>query len=149
MTSSTRGRGTPISTPQHWRDPLAVASAKRDAGLVAWLDGTARDLPGGPFDAAVMTGHAVQCLLTDDEILETLVEVRRRLAPTGRFLFETRNPARKAWLDWQSPNGPDAVASGAGPLLTAWTLVEVRNELVTFDAASSSEVIIAATAPGN
>lgn len=53
----------------------------------------------GPFDAAVMTGHAFQCLLTDDEILETLVEVRRRLAPTGRFLFETRNPARKAWLD--------------------------------------------------
>lgn len=112
---------------------LAVARARHDAGLVAWLDGTARDLPEGPFDAAVMIGHAFQCLLTDDEILETLVEVRRRLAPGGRFLFETRNPARKAWLDWQSPNGPDAVASSAGPLLTAWTLVEVRDELVTFE----------------
>lgn len=112
---------------------LAVARSRPGADRVTWVDGTARDLPGGPFDAAVMTGHAFQCLLTDEEILETLAEVRRRLAPGGRFLFETRNPARRAWLDWQSPDGPDAVDSSAGPLLTAWTLVEVRDELVTFE----------------
>jgi ubiquinone/menaquinone biosynthesis C-methylase UbiE len=112
---------------------LAVARSRPDADRVTWVDGTARHLPTGPFDAAVMTGHAFQCLLTDEEILETLTEVRLRLAPGGRFLFETRNPARRAWLDWQSPDGPDAVESSAGPLLTAWTLVEVRGELVTFE----------------
>lgn len=112
---------------------LAVARAREDAGLVTWIDGTARDLPTGPLDAAVMTGHAFQCLLTDAAILETLSEVRRRLARGARFLFETRNPARQAWLDWQSPDGPEQVESTAGPLLTARRLIEVRDELVTFE----------------
>jgi SAM-dependent methyltransferase len=112
---------------------LAVARAKENADLVTWLEGTAPDLPPGPFDAAVMTGHAFQCLLTDDDILGTLAAVASRLVPGGRFLFETRNPARRAWLDWQSPDGPEHVESTAGPLLTAWTLVEVRDELVTFE----------------
>lgn len=112
---------------------LAVARSRTDAALVSWVDGTAADLPAGPFDAAVMTGHAFQCLLTDEEILETLAAVRGRLAPGGRFLFETRNPARRAWLDWQSPDGPAAVESTAGPLSTARKLIDVRGELVTFE----------------
>lgn len=82
---------------------LAVARSRPDAVRVTCVNGTARDLPTGPFDAAVMTGHAFQCLLTDEEILETLTEVRRRLAPGGRFLFETRNPARRAWLAMPTP----------------------------------------------
>ncbi|THJ67439.1 methyltransferase domain-containing protein [Arthrobacter echini] len=113
---------------------LDVARSRDDAERVTWLEGTARDLGPGPFDAAVMTGHAFQCLLTDEEILETLTEVRRRLVPGGRFMFETRNPTQKAWLDWQSPHGPEAIDSSAGPLLTAWRLIDVRDELVTFEA---------------
>ncbi len=112
---------------------LALARTKNDAERVTWLEGTARDLGPGPFEAAVMTGHAFQCLLTDEEILETLTEVRRRLVPGGRFMFETRNPTQRAWLTWQSPHGPETVDSSAGPLLTARQLVEVRDELVTFE----------------
>lgn len=112
---------------------LALARSKDDAALVTWLEGTAGDLGPGPFDAAVMTGHAFQCLLTDEEILETLTEVRRRLVPGGRFMFETRNPAHRAWLGWQSPDGPATVDSSAGPLLTGRRLVDVREERVTFE----------------
>ncbi len=112
---------------------LDVARAKRGAERVDWVQGTARDLPEEPLDAAVMTGHAFQCLLTDEAVLETFTEVRRGLVPGGRFLFETRNPERKAWLDWQSPDGPSHVTSSAGALRTAWQLIEVRGELVTFE----------------
>ncbi|GAA3438926.1 methyltransferase domain-containing protein [Kutzneria kofuensis] len=49
---------------------------------------------------AVMTGHAFQCLLTDSDVLTTLRGVRDALTPAGRFVFETRNPAARAWEQW-------------------------------------------------
>ncbi|WAP51101.1 class I SAM-dependent methyltransferase [Arthrobacter sp. ATA002] len=70
-------------------DPAAAmldSARSRDGGeLVTWLSGTAVDLPEGPFDAAVMTGHAFQCLLTEAEILSTLEAVGSRLTPGGTF----------------------------------------------------------------
>lgn len=117
---------------------LDVARTRDGGELVAWLPGTAVDLPEGPFDAAVMTGHAFQCLLTQDEILETLQAVRSRLAPGGTFYFETRNPAARAWLDWDSAAaGPEVQESSAGTLEVEWELISVREMpdgvLVTFE----------------
>ncbi|MDK1360251.1 class I SAM-dependent methyltransferase [Arthrobacter sp. zg-Y1219] len=117
---------------------LAVARTRDGAELVTWLDGTAVDLPVGAFDAAVMTGHAFQCLLTESEILETLKAVRSRLAPGGTFYFETRNPSAKAWLEWDSSRDVPAVQeSSAGPLEVTWRLLAVKEQpggvLVTFE----------------
>lgn len=117
---------------------LAAARTRDGAETVTWLDGTAVDLPAGPFDAAVMTGHAFQCLLTGAEILETLEAVRSRLAPGGTFYFETRNPAAKAWLAWDSSAaGPEVQESSAGTLEVAWELIAADEQpdgvLVTFE----------------
>ena len=117
---------------------LDAARTRDGAELVTWLPGTAADLPEGPFDAAVMTGHAFQCLLTRAEILETLQAVRSRLAPGGTFYFETRNPAAKAWLGWDSAAaGPEVQESSAGTLEVEWELISVREMpdgvLVTFE----------------
>jgi hypothetical protein len=54
----------------------------------------------GEFDFAVMTGHAFQVLLTDDELRTAFAAIRRALTPDGRFGFDTRNPARRAWERW-------------------------------------------------
>ena len=116
---------------------LDAARTRDGAELVTWLPGTAADLPEGPFDAAVMTGHAFQCLLTRADILETLQAVRSRLAPGGTFYFETRNPAAKAWLGWDSAAGPEVQESSAGTLEVEWELISVREMpdgvLVTFE----------------
>ncbi|MET4061589.1 ubiquinone/menaquinone biosynthesis C-methylase UbiE [Arthrobacter sp. UYP6] len=123
-------------------DPAAgmlAAARSRDGGeLVTWLHGTAVNLPAGPFDAAVMTGHAFQCLLTEAEILATLEAVRSRLTPGGTFYFESRNPATKAWLEWDSGSaGPERQESSAGPLEVEWELIAAEEEpdgvLVTFE----------------
>jgi SAM-dependent methyltransferase len=58
----------------------------------------------GAFDLAVMTGHAFQELLTDQEITAALAALRRALAPGGAFAFETRNPAARAWESWHPGN---------------------------------------------
>lgn len=117
---------------------LEVAQSRSGGEAVTWLQGTAADLPAGPFDAALMTGHAFQCLLTRAEILETLTSIRSRLSPGGTFYFETRNPTVKAWLEWDSSNsGPVSQESSAGPLEVEWELIAVEDQddgvLVTFE----------------
>ncbi|MFF9482053.1 class I SAM-dependent methyltransferase [Streptomyces sp. NPDC014733] len=64
------------------------------------------------FDLVVMTGHAFQVLCEDAELRAALTVVRRALAPGGRFAFETRNPAARAWERWTPAHavevtGPD------------------------------------------
>jgi len=80
---------------------LRVARARPDASKVSWVmsDGQGMDL-GQRFDLITMTGHAFQALLTDEDVLAVLTSVARHLAPGGRFVFETRNPAAQAWLRW-------------------------------------------------
>jgi SAM-dependent methyltransferase len=52
------------------------------------------------FDLIVMTGHAFQQLIGDDEIRVALAAAREALTDDGRFAFETRNPADRAWERW-------------------------------------------------
>ncbi|HET8680477.1 MAG TPA: hypothetical protein VFM54_01175 [Micromonosporaceae bacterium] len=56
------------------------------------------------FDLVVMTGHAFQVLVTDDEVRRSLAAVRSALTAGGRFAFETRNPPARAWQRWTSDN---------------------------------------------
>ncbi|HWO64186.1 MAG TPA: class I SAM-dependent methyltransferase [Umezawaea sp.] len=74
---------------------LAVARRRTD---IEWITGTAAEAPWtNEFDLAVMTGHAFQELITDDEVRESLAAIHRALVNGGRFAFETRNPTARAW----------------------------------------------------
>ena len=59
-----------------------------------------------------MTGHAFQALLGDDDALAVLQTAAHHLAAGGRFVFETRNPADRAWLRW-TPETSKCVAETA------------------------------------
>jgi ubiquinone/menaquinone biosynthesis C-methylase UbiE len=52
------------------------------------------------FGLIVMTGHAFQELVNDDEIRVALATIRSALTDNGRFAFETRNPRDRAWERW-------------------------------------------------
>jgi SAM-dependent methyltransferase len=52
------------------------------------------------FDLVIMTGHAFQELLTDDEIHTALAAIRSALTDSGHFAFETRNRLVRAWEHW-------------------------------------------------
>jgi SAM-dependent methyltransferase len=70
----------------------------------------------GVFDLAVMTGHAFQELLTDQEITTALMALRRALAAGGVFAFETRNPAARAWESWNPGNAVHTRDGDGAPL---------------------------------
>ncbi|WP_372347550.1 trans-aconitate 2-methyltransferase [Streptomyces sp. KL116D] len=85
-------------------DPAAgMLAVARERGDVEWVRGTLRSARvAGGFDLVVMTGHAFQVWVDDDEIRASLAAVRDVLGAGGRFAFETRNPLARAWERWGS-----------------------------------------------
>lgn len=76
---------------------LDVARGKPLADRVRWICDSAQSLDVAErFDWVVMTGHAFQTLVSDQDISDALLNMRRHLAIGGRIAFETRNPA----IDW-------------------------------------------------
>jgi hypothetical protein len=49
------------------------------------------------FNLAIITGHAFQVLVGDDELRASLTPIRQALTDGGHFAFETRNPLARAW----------------------------------------------------
>jgi SAM-dependent methyltransferase len=76
------------------------------------------------FDLIVMTGHAFQVFVQDNEIRASLAAVRSALADAGRFAFETRNPLVRGWEAWTPDNAVEIVDD-------ADTLVRMAHELET------------------
>jgi SAM-dependent methyltransferase len=85
------------------------------------------------FDLVVMTGHAFQVLLGDEELRASLGAIRDALTDGGRFVFETRNPAARAWESWTLEHVREVTGSD-GALVRVWHEVEtpVAGDCVTF-----------------
>jgi SAM-dependent methyltransferase len=76
---------------------LAVARRQPHGERIAWIEATAQTFRSSKrFDLIIMTGHAFQALENDADIASALATMAAHLAPTGRAVFESRNPA----IDW-------------------------------------------------
>lgn len=85
------------------------------------------------FDLIVMTGHAFQVLVEDDDLRAALTAIRSALTGDGRFAFETRNPAVRAWQRW-TPEHAVEVADPAGGVARMEHRVDtpVAGDIVSF-----------------
>jgi SAM-dependent methyltransferase len=112
---------------------LAIARSKPFADKVRWVNGTASDLPDLQVDLVTMTGNVAQVFLTDAEWDAVLGAARHALRPGGRLVFETRDPARRAWLEWNRQDTyQKAPLPGIGTI-EAWNdVTDARPGLVTF-----------------
>jgi SAM-dependent methyltransferase len=115
-------------------DPAAgMLEQARSRQDVEWILG---DLSSVEFDRefefAVMTGHAFQVLVTDDEILGTLEAVRRALEPGGRFGFETRNPTVREWEEWTEERIDGTTTDDGIDVLMRHSVGSVEDGLVSF-----------------
>jgi SAM-dependent methyltransferase len=112
---------------------LDVARRKPGAGGVRWLRADAATLPSLQVDLVTLTGNIAQVFLTDQEWAATLTAVRKALRPGGRLVFESRDPAKKAWLEWnRDQTYRRVVIPGVGPVETWTDLTGVDGGLVCF-----------------
>jgi SAM-dependent methyltransferase len=107
-------------------DPAAamLVQARAHEPGIEWVLGDLRAREWhGEFELAVMTGHAFQVLLGDEELRLALRAVRAALVPGGRFVFETRNPGARAWEAW-TPDRVREISDGYGGVVRVWHEVE-------------------------
>jgi ubiquinone/menaquinone biosynthesis C-methylase UbiE len=112
---------------------LAVARRKPGADGVRWIGGDATALPDVGADLVTMTANVAQVFLTDEAWSSTLQACRRALGRGGWLVFETRDPARAAWLGWTRTDTWRRVDLPDGRRLETWTeLLTVEPPLVSF-----------------
>ncbi len=93
---------------------LKQAHKLSTASTIDWFEGSLDSKKWvDKFDLIVMTGHAFQVFLTDEEISETLRAARDALKPGGSFAFETRNPVVRSWKKWNNEYS-DVVTDDSG-----------------------------------
>jgi len=110
------------------RKRLDIEWVLGDAGSVDWCR---------EFDLVVMTGHAFQVLVRDDQLAESLAAIRLALKKDGRFVFETRNPLVKEWESWTPDYAVEVVHCGR-PIRMARQVETVVGDLVSFKTTFSS-----------
>ncbi len=112
---------------------LEIARAKPGADQVSWIHGYAADLPDLQVDLATMTANVAQAIVADEDWGSTLRAAFTRLRPGGRLIFETRDPAKRAWLTWTRDESYEAGDLPGFGIVERWfELIDVVEGLVTF-----------------
>lgn len=112
---------------------LAVARGKPGSERVRWLCGDASALPPLRVDLATMTANVAQEIVDPGEWQETLRGTYAALRPGGHLVFETRDPARRAWEEWHRDASYSVREIPGVGVVESWVdLVEVSGPLVTF-----------------
>ena len=126
-------RGLTVTAVDPAEASLAVARTKPGADRVRWVHGYATDLPPLQVDLATMTGNVAQVYVTDAEWAVALRAAHAALGPGGRLVFETRDPAAKAWLEWNRERSYQrTVVPGVGAIQTWGDVLDVSGKLVSF-----------------
>lgn len=83
------------------RAMLDIARRREGGAQVTWVEADARTVRlGRRFDLVLLTGHAFQCFLTDEDQRALCRTIAAHLEPGGTFIFDSRNPDREEWREW-------------------------------------------------
>jgi SAM-dependent methyltransferase len=125
---------------------LDVARAKPGSDRVRWIHGDATSLPQLQVDLATMTANVAQAIVEPDDWDLTLRGIYDALRPGGHLVFETRDPAYRAWEGWNRASSyAVAEIDGIGSVESWHEVTDVNGSLVTFRSttvfASDGEVL--------
>lgn len=126
-------RGIDVIGVEPAEGSLAFAQTKPGAERVRWVFGDAITLPPMQVDLATMTGNVAQAITDPGEWDGTLRGVATAVRPGGHLVFETRDPAYRAWESWNRASSYEVTEiAGVGEVETWHELTEVSGQLVSF-----------------
>lgn len=112
---------------------VEVARSKPGSARVRWVCGDATALPSLRVDLATMTANVAQAIVDPQTWQETLRGAYEALRPGGHLVFETRDPARRAWEEWNRERSYSVTEIPGIGAVESWVqLIEVSWPLVTF-----------------
>ncbi|MFE2267538.1 class I SAM-dependent methyltransferase [Streptomyces griseosporeus] len=112
---------------------LDVARAKPGGERVRWIHGDATALPPLGADLATMTANVAQHITDPRAWRRTLRAAHAALRPGGRLVFETRDPARRAWEQWNRASSYAVTeVPGVGAVESWVDVTEIDGPLVSF-----------------
>lgn len=128
---------------------LDVARAKPHGPRIEWVQATAQAFRSpARFDLVIMTGHAFQVMLTEEDVRATCLTMREHLAPGGRVVFESRNPRmdwRALWDGWEErlevDGEPVVVSCHSEPMVGQRLRFEMRYYFPDERLVSASELL--------
>ena len=127
------GRGLEVTGVDPALASLDVARAKPGGDRVRWIHGDARSLPSLLVDLATMTGNVAQAIVQRADWEATLRGVHDALRPGGYLVFETRDPAARAWEGWnRAATYSVTEIDGIGAVESWHELTDVSGSLVSF-----------------
>jgi SAM-dependent methyltransferase len=107
-------------------DPaVGMLNQARQRSDIEWVQGDLSSVAWDrEFDLAVMTGHAFQELIGDDQIRTALATIRSALVEGGRFAFETRNPLDRDWERWPAKYSGEVIDATGAPVRCEYQVEE-------------------------
>ncbi|MGW0069146.1 class I SAM-dependent methyltransferase [Streptosporangium sandarakinum] len=112
---------------------IDVAYAKPGSERVRWICGDATGLPPLQVDLATMTANVAQAIADPQTWQKTLRGAYEALRPGGHLVFETRDPAGRAWEEWTREFSYRVTEiPGVGSVESWVQLIEVSLPLVKF-----------------
>ncbi|MEU2469252.1 class I SAM-dependent methyltransferase [Streptomyces sp. NPDC012486] len=126
------GRGIEVVGVDPAQASIDVARTKRGSGRVRWICGDATNLPPLQVDLATMTANVAQEIADPQTWQQTLRGAHEALRPGGRLIFETRDPARRAWQEWTREKSYRVTQVSGGSVESWVQIIEVSMPLVTF-----------------
>ena len=80
---------------------IEIARRRPGGDRLTWVTADATELRlDRRFDLIVLTGHAFQVFLTEAQQRAVIATIARHLSPSGRFIFDSRDPGPEEWRTW-------------------------------------------------
>jgi SAM-dependent methyltransferase len=126
-------RGLEVTGVDPAQASLDVAMGKPGADGVRWLVGDATSLPPMQVDVVTMTANVAQAIVEASEWESTLRGIHAALRPGAHLVFETRDPSRRVWQNWNPPASRKTTSIPGVGTVESWVdLIDVVGPLVTF-----------------